>query len=184
MQPPLVFVDIETTGGSSTGNRVLEVAALKVVRGRVTERFVRLLNPDELIPPFISQLTGITDAAVSRAPFFNQIGFELYEFLDGAVFVAHNVNFDLRFLQAEFRRLGIDYCPACVCTVELSREFYPQHTTHKLGALIERHNLAVAGRHRAEADAQAIVDFYQLLGREFGLVRRDLAFWTRAEASV
>lgn len=181
---PIVFVDIETTGGNPTANRVMEVAALKVSGGRVIERFVRLLNPDEFIPPFISRLTGITATTVDGAPYFNQIGFELYEFLGEAVFVAHNVNFDLNFLQAEFRRLGIDYDPPRVCTVALSREFYPQYTTHKLESLIERHNLAVADRHRAEADAQAIVDFYHLIGQEFGLMRRDLAFWTQAEASL
>lgn len=165
---PLVFVDIETTGGSPATSRILEVAAIRVESGCVTGNFTTLLNPDEPIPPFISELTGIVESDVSSAPFFNQIAWELYDFLETGVFVAHNVSFDMGFMQAEYRRLGVDFGPDQLCTVRLSRYFYPHFATHKLGALIERHSLSVADRHRAEADAQAIADFYALLVSEFG----------------
>lgn len=165
---PLVFVDIETTGGSATTSRILEVAALKVERGKVVDTYVTLLNPDEPIPPFITQLTGIEERDVMGSPFFNQIAWELYDFLDQAVFVAHNVDFDLSFIREEYRRVGAEFAPDKLCTVQLSRYFYPHFQTHKLAALIERHELAVADRHRAHADAKAIADFYGLLVKEFG----------------
>ena len=165
---PLVFVDIETTGGSAMTSRILEVAALKMERGKVTNTYSTLIDPDEVIPPFITQLTGITESDVDGSPFFNQIAWELYNFLDGAVFVAHNVDFDLSFIREEYRRLGADFTPDKLCTVQLSRHFYPHFATHKLGALIERHELEVADRHRAHADAKAIADFYLLVDKEFG----------------
>lgn len=168
LSTPFVFVDIETTGGSPVSSRVLEVAVIKVHQGKIVDEYESLLNPDEYIPPFISQLTGITDGDVASAPFFNQIAAELYDFMAGSVFVAHNVNFDLSFLQTEFHRFGIDFEPARFCTVQLSRALYPEYTTHKLAALIERHDIRVDDRHRAYADARAIVDFYDLAGRECG----------------
>lgn len=175
LESPFVFVDIETTGGAPWSSRVLEVAALKVQAGKVIGQYETLLNPDEYIPPFITELTGITDRDVAAAPFFNQIAFELYEFMEDSVFVAHNVNFDVSFLREEFRKVGIDFDPARFCTVQLSRALYPGYTTHKLAALIDRHNIRVDNRHRAYADARAIVDFYDLAGREHGLEARDTA---------
>lgn len=167
-QQPLVFVDIETTGGSAYNSRILEIAALKMVDGHVVDTYQSLLDPDEAIPPFITQLTGIEEADIQGAPYFNQIAWELYDFLDESVFVAHNVDFDLGFIREEYRRLGADFRPIKLCTVQLSRYFYPHFTTHKLSALIERHELVVADRHRAHADAKAIADFYILLQKEFG----------------
>src|SRR3982751_2606436 len=106
LNQPLVFVDIETTGGSHFTSRVLEVAVVRVEQNRVVGSFQTLLQPDEPIPPFITKLTGIADDDVAGAPRFAQVSDELSEILDGAVFVAHNVRFDYAFLKMEFERLG------------------------------------------------------------------------------
>src|SRR6185436_3689041 len=106
---PLVFVDIETTGGSHFNSRVLEVGVVRVERGQVVATYQTLLQPDEDVPPWITQLTGITTGDVAGAPRFAQVADELAEILDGAIFVAHNVRFDYGFLRMEFDRLGVPF---------------------------------------------------------------------------
>lgn len=158
---PLVFVDIETTGLDHIRGRVIEVGALRVEDGAVVSEFRQLINPGSPLPQFITNLTGITDRDVSDAPLFMGIADELHDFLDGAIFVAHNVRFDYSFLKQEFKRIGKGFTPRQLCTVRLSRALYPQHRTHKLADLITRHNLQVTARHRAYDDAQALWQFMQ-----------------------
>lgn len=160
---PLVFVDIETTGASAQRGRVLEVAALRYDQGKVMDQFVALLDPQEYIPSFITRLTGIEQRDVMGKPTFRQISDELLAIMNGAVFVAHNVWFDYRFLEQEFDRVGIDFAPPLACTVRLSRRFNPEHRSHRLDALIERYDLQVDDRHRALGDAQALIELYEKL---------------------
>ncbi|HEY6736857.1 MAG TPA: exonuclease domain-containing protein [Candidatus Saccharimonadia bacterium] len=166
---PLVFVDIETTGGSHFSSRVLEVAAVRVEQGRVVRSYQTLLYPEEPVPSFISGLTGITDDDVLGQPRFADIADELADILEGAVFVAHNVRFDYGFLRMEFGRLGADFAPPLLCTVKLSRRLFPQYRTHKLADLIARHNLVAPARHRAFDDAMCLWQFYRMCLAEFDL---------------
>lgn len=169
LQRPLAFVDIETTGGSHFNSRVLEIGVVRVERNQVVATYNTLLQPDEDVPSWITNLTGITTDDVVDAPRFAQVADDLAEILDGAVFVAHNVRFDYGFLRMEFDRLGVPFHPPLLCTVRLSRRLFPEFRTHKLAAIIERHGLAVAARHRAFDDAQALWQFYQLVQHEFDL---------------
>lgn len=166
---PLAFVDIETTGGSHFTSRVLEVGVVRVEHGRVVRTFRTLVYPEELIPPFITGLTGITDDDVTGQPRFAQIADELADILDGAVFVAHNVRFDYGFLRMEFARLGADFSPPLLCTVKLSRRLFPQYRTHKLADLIARHSLVAPSRHRAFDDAMCLWQFFRMCLAEFDL---------------
>jgi DNA polymerase-3 subunit epsilon len=161
LEGPLVFVDIETNGLSYVRGRVLEVAAIRVENGVVTQEFRQLVDPGVPLPQFITNLTGITEADLRGAPVFMAIADELEQILEGAVFVAHNVRFDYSFLKQEFKRVGKDFRPQQLCTVRLSRALYPEHRTHKLQDLIARHNLQVAARHRAYDDAHALWQFVQ-----------------------
>ena len=165
---PVVFVDIETTGGSYRTSRVLEVAAIRYENGVETAQFSTLLNPETYIPSSITRLTGISDGMVVDAPVFNRIADELYELFEGAVFVAHNVRFDYSFLKQEFASVGIDFSPKLLCTVRLSRALYSDQKGHSLAKLIERHDIPVPARHRALADAQAIQYFAKLAYDEHG----------------
>jgi DNA polymerase-3 subunit epsilon len=165
---PVVFVDIETTGGSWRTSRVLEVAAVRYENGTAVKEFSTLLNPETYIPTSITTLTGITNAHVIDAPTFDQIADELIDIFDGAVFIAHNVRFDYSFLKNEFGVLGINFSPKLLCTVRLSRALYPQEKGHSLAKLIERHQIPVADRHRALADTQAIAYFAQLAYDQHG----------------
>ena len=169
LHQPLVFVDLETTGGSHFRSRVLEIGMVRVENNIVTATYQTLLSPGEPIPVFITNLTGITDDDVAGAPPFAEVADEVAELLEGAVFVAHNVRFDYAFLKMEFERLGVNFHPSLLCTVRLSRRLFPQFRSHKLANLIERHGLVAPARHRAFDDAQCLWQFYQLCQAEFDL---------------
>lgn len=158
----LVFVDLETTGGSVGEHRITEVGVVEVAAGQVT-RWSTLVDPRQAIPPFIQQLTGITDRMVAGAPTFEEIAPALLERLDGKLFVAHNAAFDRGFLRAEFERAGFSFNPDVLCTVRLSRALFPSEKRHGLDALVERHELVPSDRHRALADADLIWQFWRLL---------------------
>ena len=165
---PVVFVDIETTGGSYRNSRVLEVAVIRFENGQVTREFNTLLNPQTYIPESITSLTGITESDVIDAPLFEDIADELLDVLEGAVFIAHNVRFDYSFLKNEFALVGSTFSPKLLCTVRLSRALYYQQKGHSLAKLIERHEIPVPNRHRALADARAILYFSQLAFDQHG----------------
>lgn len=165
---PTVFVDIETTGGSPRNSRVLEVAAIRYENGKVVQEFNTLVNPETYIPQNITNITGITQADIVDAPTFGDIADELYEIMDGAVFVAHNVRFDYSFLKSEFMNLGMNFAPKLLCTVRLSRVLYAKEKGHSLAKLIVRHDIPVLNRHRALADARAILYFSELAFHEHG----------------
>lgn len=165
---PVVFVDIETTGGSYRNSRVLEVAAIRFENGKVVKEFSALLNPGTRIPPFITSITGITEHDIIGAPVFEDIADELLEILEGAVFIAHNVRFDYSFLKQEFAMIGTTFSPRLLCTVRLSRYLYSDQKGHSLEKLIVRHSIPVLERHRALEDARAILYFSQLAFEQSG----------------
>jgi len=157
---PLVFLDVETTGASSTSSRILEVGALRVEDGKVTKKFKQLIDPTEYVPSFITSLTGITNDDIYGQPIFAQIADELAEMLHGAVFVAHNVGFDYAFMQKEFKLIGTKFTADRLCTVRLSRKLFPMQRSHRLDELIRIHGYKVANRHRAYDDAEVLYTFY------------------------
>jgi DNA polymerase-3 subunit epsilon len=165
---PVVYVDIETTGGSASTSRVLEVAAIRVEPDGDTREFSTLIDPETRVPSNITGITGITSSDIVGAPKFNDIADELSDIIAGAVFIAHNVRFDYSFLKMEFARLGIDFSPKLLCTVRLSRALYRLEKGHSLAKLIERHDIPVLDRHRALADAHAIKYFAELAFSQHG----------------
>lgn len=167
LDEPLVFVDIETNGLNHVRGRVIEVAAIRVEQGVVVDEINTLIDPGTELPQFITKLTGIHASDLRSAPTFLQIAEGLYDLLEGAIFVAHNVRFDYSFLKQEFRRLGKSFLPRQICTVKLSRALYPEQPSHKLQALIERHGFTYTQRHRAYDDAHILWQFTQKIRREF-----------------
>ncbi|WP_323118467.1 exonuclease domain-containing protein [Burkholderia alba] len=159
---PLVFVDLETTGGSAAEHRITEIGVVEVSAQGVST-WTSLVNPQQSIPPFIQQLTGISDAMVRTAPTFAALAPTLFERLDGKLFIAHNASFDRGFLRAEFQRAGLAFNPDVLCTVRLSRALFPRESRHGLDALIERYALVPSARHRALADADLIWQFWRRL---------------------
>ncbi len=151
---PLAIVDIETTGGSVTRDRITEIGIVEVDENGVRE-WSTLINPQMAIPYTIQRLTGITDAMVAEAPRFEQVAKDIFLRLQGKVFVAHNVRFDYGFLRNAFGDLGFALNQELLCTVRLSRALYPAAEGHSLEKIIQRFNIPVDSRHRAMADARA-----------------------------
>lgn len=165
---PVVFVDIETTGGGYRTSRILEVAAIRFEGGKVVQEFSTLLDPETYVPAYITAITGITSTDIQGKPTFAEIAPELEDILRGAVFIAHNVRFDYSFIKQEFAAIGREFSPKLLCTVRLSRALYATQKSHSLAKLIERHNIPVAERHRALEDARAMMYFTQIAFKEHG----------------
>lgn len=165
--PPFVFIDTETTGLSArTGGRVLEIGALRVEDNKVVAKYKQLLHPETDVPYFITQITGITDQDVESAPTFADIFQDVRELFKDAIFIAHNVNFDYKFLQSEFEKVGEQFKKDRLCTVRLSRKLFPEHKSHSLDKIIERHGFEVENRHRAYDDAEILYKFYSHLQKD------------------
>lgn len=169
--PSLAFVDLETTGTRPAADRITEVGIVRVdadARGgpaRVHE-WSSLVDPGVPIPAVIQALTGITDAMVAGAPTFSAIAADIEERLADCVFVAHNARFDHGFLKHAFARIGRPFSARPLCTVRLSRRLFPGVHGHSLDAVVARHCLTIADRHRALGDARALWAFVEALYRE------------------
>lgn len=165
---PVVFVDIETTGGSYRNSRILEVAAIRYENGEITAEFSSLINPETYIPPSITLLTGISEGDIVDAPVFADIADQFAEVMNGAVFIAHNVRFDYSFIKNEFAMIDMEFKPKLLCTVRLSRYLYKQEQGHSLAKLIARYDIPFLNRHRALDDARAIMYFSQMAFEQNG----------------
>jgi len=155
------IIDIETTGGNKNTGRITEIAVINHDGHKVVDSFTTLVNPEAPIPPFIVNLTGITDEMVAEAPKFEEIADELDRFTSNSTFVAHNVNFDFGFIREEFRRIGRDYKRKRLCTVQLSRETFPDLSSYSLGKITDQLGIELNGHHRAEADARATIKLFE-----------------------
>ena len=165
----LAFIDLETTGGSASGDRVTEIGLRLWEDGEVVEEWQTLVNPEQTIPHYIESLTGITNAMVADAPRFEEVAETFREKVSDAVFVAHNARFDYGFIKAEFRRLGKAFAAPVLCTVKLSRRLYPDYRRHNMDALIERHGLEPGPRHRAMGDVESMFQFFERTRSEQGV---------------
>ena len=150
-------VDVETTGTSAgRGDRITEVAVVVVSGGEVVRRFGTLVNPERPIPPMITALTHITWDMVKDAPRFGEICDELLDVLAGNVFVAHNAEFDWRFVSTEVARAtGRRLEARRLCTVRLARKVLPHLPSRRLDSLAHHYGVEIVDRHRALGDADA-----------------------------
>jgi DNA polymerase-3 subunit epsilon len=168
MLPCYVLLDLETTGGNPVHDRITEIAAVRMEDGIEVARWSTLVNPGTPISQFIQNLTGITNQMVREAPGFDEVAPTLLELLQGAVLVAHNVRFDHGFLLNEFARLETPLRVKTLCTVRLSRLLYPQHRSHGLDAIMQRHGLSTSARHRAMGDVDMVLAWLDLAAQELG----------------
>lgn len=164
----LSFVDIETTGASPIFSRIIEIGIVKVKDGKVVSTYNQLINPQQHLDPFITQLTGITSKDLESAPTFSEIKKDILENLVDSLFVAHNVRFDYSFLRQEFKREEISFSLKHLCTVKLARLLYPSLGSYNLDSIISNFNLTCENRHRAYDDAKAIWDFYTIARKDRG----------------
>jgi len=168
MPLPIAVIDFETTGiMPSQGARATEVAIVLMEGERIVDRFDSLMQTGVWIPPFIAELTGITNAMVAAAPPASQVMREAARFVGDAPMVAHNASFDSKFWQAELALAGLDAPHPFACTVLLSRRIYPEAPSHSLGRITDHLGLPRTGRaHRALADAEMAAALLARMQRE------------------
>lgn len=163
-----VVVDVEATSTKLPPGRIVEIAARKISKGRIIENFETLVNPEVSIPPFITRLTGISDAMVRNAPLFADVAGEWLDFAGDAVLVAHNAIFDITVINHEIARLfpGCRMANQDLCTVKLSRKIVPGLTSYRLHKVAEHFSVEMARWHRAGSDATATAEiFVQMIRR-------------------
>lgn len=157
---PIAIVDVETTGCSPAHDRIIEIGILRADPGAELRRYSSLICPGRHVSPYILDLTGITLEELDGAPPFEICAREIYELLEDALFIAHNVRFDYSFVRYEMARSGISFSSKTLCSALFSRKLYPAYRKHDLSSLIDRFGLEVRSRHRALDDAQAVWDFF------------------------
>ncbi len=164
---PIVMIDFETTGMSpANGDRITEVAALRIAEGRVVERFVTLVNCGVQVPWFITQLTGITQAMVDEAPHVSTVMPELVDFIGSDPLAAHNAGFDEKFLLAESARCElVPRHENMICSLKLARRLFPGLPSYSLSKLCASLGIRFKGTaHRAEADAEVSAELLLHIG--------------------
>jgi len=154
------IIDVETSGKT---NKITEISVFKYNGITVVDEFTSLVNPNCYIPDYITALTGIDNGTVANAPEFQDIAQQVLDITEGAIFVAHNVNFDYNVIRNEFKTINIDFTRKKLCTVRLSRKLLPGHNSYSLGKLCKALNININGRHRARGDAEATVILFQKL---------------------
>ena len=164
--PLFAIVDIETNGGGPTGDNITEVAAILHNGVHEVDRWVQLIRPARPIPAGITRLTGIDNSMVQDAREFSGWAEHLHEFLGDAVFVAHNVSFDLKHLQAGFKAAGMHYNPKRLCTVRMSRKWIKGPQRYSLGALCAFFDIENEASHRAWGDATATAELFARLWKD------------------
>ncbi len=157
---PFVVFDIETTGFSPINDRIIEIGAVKVENGKITDKFSTFVNPDVPIPFRIEQLTGISDAMVLPAPKIDKVLPEFLEFCRGAALVAHNASFDVSFISRNAKLLGLEFEPTVLDTVSLARMLLPQLNRFKLDTVAKALNISLENHHRAVDDAGCTAEIF------------------------
>jgi DNA polymerase III subunit epsilon len=144
----VVILDFETTGLSSSEDRIIEVGAAIVGQYEIRSTFQSLCDPGTSIPSFISSLTGITNTMVKNQPPPETVMNEFYKYIGNRPIIAHNASFDSRFLRSEMARVDKSIDNPILCTMLLARRLLPECFNHKLGTLKEHIN------YQSEADHQ------------------------------
>ncbi len=170
-----VVVDIETTGHSpAKGDRIIQLAIVTIENDIIIDTYTEFINPLKKIPFFIQDLTGISDKDVEDAQPFEAHAAKIYSMLQDAVFVAHNTNFDLPFLQAELQRSGFPKWQGLTMdTVEMVRLMYPTAFSYKLQDIASVLNIPLENAHRADDDAMATAHLFLKAKEDFGSLPYD-----------
>jgi DNA polymerase-3 subunit epsilon len=152
----VVILDFETTGLSpGVGDRAIEIGAVRIDNGQITERFQELMNPGQRISGFFESYTGITNAMLTDARPCSQVMRDFADFIGDSNLVAHNASFDKRFLDAELERISMEYSGQFACSMLAARRIYQQAPNHQLGTLVAYMNIPIEGVfHRALYDSE------------------------------
>lgn len=190
MREPFIVLDFETTGLTPTdGSRATEVAAVLVRDGEIVDKFQSLMNCGVTIPPFIQELTGITNRMVRDAPPCSEVMREFRDFIGDTPLVAHNASFDKKFLDAELARIGIKAKQPIACSMRIARRIYQKAPNHRLGTLVKFAHIKTDGVfHRALADsemtARLILEMANELRRNHGVAEVNFELMRHIQSMV
>ena len=155
-----VVFDIETTGLNPNKDKITEIGAVKIKDGKIIDRFSAFVNPGISIPSFIVKLTGITDDMVSDSPPIELVLNEFIEFIEGAVLVAHNANFDVGFIKYNAKLMGEKIRNPYIDTLELCRKMFPELGKYKLNLVAKHLGIELENHHRAVDDSMATAKIF------------------------
>ena len=171
MNKTFVAVDIETTGISVTKSKIIEIGAVKYVDGMEVDRFSELINPGLSIPPFITELTGISNLDVVGKRRIGEVIRDFCEWTEDYPLLGHNISFDYSFLKQAAINEKIDFNRKVCDTVKLARKKYSFLESRKLNDMCDFMGIELKNHHRAFDDAKAAGDIYlKMLEEEEGKV--------------
>ena len=170
-----VCFDIETTGLKVDREAITEIGAVVLKNGEITERFQTFVNPNRRLTPEIIGLTGITDAMLADAPQLKEALTAFLQFVNGRPLAAHNAEFDISFIRAGCRRVGLDFDPTYVDSLILAQNLLPELGKYKLDIVAEHLDLPAFNHHRASDDAAMVgymlIPFFEKMEKELGISR-------------
>ncbi|MDW4197395.1 helicase C-terminal domain-containing protein [Staphylococcus saprophyticus] len=153
-KPCYAVVDLETTGNQLDYDEIIQIGITFVRENKIIGTYHSMIKTDLEIPPFIQALTSIEEDMLNQAPYFHEIAEDIYKQIDGCIFVAHNVAFDLNFIKKSFKQCHINYRPKKVMdTLELFKVAFPTDKSYQLSELAEAHGIILNNAHRADEDA-------------------------------
>ena len=171
----IVCFDIETTGLKVTREAITEIGAVVLKNGKITETFQTFVNPGRRLTPEIIGLTGITDAMLADAPSLKEALTAFLQFVNGRVLAAHNAEFDINFIRAGCRKVGLEFEPTYIDSLILAQNLLPELHKYKLDIVAEHLDLPAFNHHRASDDAGMVgymlVPFFEKMRRELGISR-------------
>ena len=171
----IVCFDIETTGLKVEREAITEIGAVVLKNGEITERFQTFVNPNRRLTPEIIGLTGITDAMLADAPQLKEALTAFLQFVNGRPLAAHNAEFDISFIRAGCRRVGLDFDPTYVDSLILAQNLLPELGKYKLDIVAEHLDLPAFNHHRASDDAAMVgymlIPFFEKMEKELGISR-------------
>lgn len=162
-----VAFDLETTGLDVEKDAIIEIGALKVIDGKVTERFMEFVKPDKPISPMITNITGITNEMVANARPTKDIIRDFVNFCGDYVLVGHNIMFDYKFAKKYASECGLSFEKKGLDTLKIARKTLKQLESKSLGSLCEHYHIINQAAHRAYHDALATAKIYHMLAHEF-----------------
>ena len=169
----IVCFDIETTGLKVEREAITEIGAVVLKNGEITERFQTFVNPNRRLTPEIIGLTGITDAMLADAPQLKEALTAFLRFVNGRPLAAHNAEFDISFIRAGCRKVGLDFDPTYVDSLILAQNLLPELGKYKLDIVAEHLDLPAFNHHRASDDAAMVgymlIPFFEKMERELGI---------------
>ena len=157
----MVVFDLETTGFSSENDQIIEFGAVKVLDGKIVERYSSFVKPTIAIPPHITELTSITDEMVQDAPGIEVVLPEFLKYAKDCVLVAHNASFDYGFIRNKGKKLGLDVTFTVIDTMNTGRLLFPKLAKYTLDRLAKVLKLPEFNHHRAVDDAEETALIYQ-----------------------